>query len=312
MVPLLRWGRSAYETAGDLAEEERRLQPLGVAMSRFEGPRPPLTGVRLLTVTSGVRVDRATLERADALELVITTTSGAEHIDVAAAEQLGISVARCPLARRDAVVDTSVGMALALLRALPALHARARQGVWARDALPSLAPRTAMGAVVGLVGLGVIGARARTVWEALGARVLYADPRVPGAVPLDALLESADIVSLHCSLTPGAETLIDAAALARMKQGAILINTARGRCVDVAAALASPRPGGLGLDVFPEEPPPDLRALAARDDVLVAPHAAGFHPGLGVAVAREISATVEAFLAGRPLPFPVRACDQAG
>lgn len=310
MIRLLRWGRSAYETDRDLADEEARLAKLGVSTSRYEGAFPPISGVHFLAVTSGVRVTAKLFDQADALRMVVTTTSGAEHIDVAAAEARGVLVARCPLARRDAVVDSSVAMALSLLRALPYLNRRAAEGVWARGELPALAPRTAMGAVVGLVGLGVIGLRAQELWRALGARVLFSDPRVAGSSPLHELLEHADILSLHCSLTGSAETIIDARALARMKPGMILINTARGRCVDVSAALASERVAGLGLDVFPQEPPEDLAALAAHPKVIVAPHAAGFHPQLGAAVAVELASAVAAVLAGGEPPHPVRAADQ--
>lgn len=310
MIRLLRWGRSAYETDRDLADEAARLAALGVRMSRHEGASPPLSGVDILAVTSGVRVEAELLDRADALRMVVTTTSGAEHIDVAAAEARGVVVARCPLARRDAVVDTSLAMALSLLRALPYLNRRAAEGVWARGELPALAPRTAMGAVVGLVGLGVIGLRAREVWQALGAQVLFSDPRVEGSVSLNELLERADILSLHCALTTSAETIIDADALARMKPGMILINTARGRCVDLPAALAAEQVAGLGLDVFPREPPENLAELAAHPKVLVAPHAAGYHPGLGAAVAAELASAVAAFLLEGAPPYPVRAADQ--
>ncbi|MCB9761913.1 MAG: hydroxyacid dehydrogenase [Alphaproteobacteria bacterium] len=307
MTTLLRWGRSAYETDAALAEERRLLAALGVPVLHFQGADPPLDGVTVMAVTSKVQVTEALLSRAPDLKLVVTTTSGHEHIDVQAAQARGVAVARCPLARRDAVVDTAVGMALSFLRDLPGLQARARAGVWARGELPARAPRRARDVTVGVVGLGVIGRRAAEVWAALGAQVLACDPAVPGTLPLAELLPRADVLTLHCALTASSSALIHRGNLHRLKPGVILINTARGGCLDLPALLHAPRIGGLGLDVFPQEPWPELAALAARDDVLITPHAAGYHPGLGEAVAAELADTVACFLAGRPLPHPVTA-----
>ncbi|MCB9741010.1 MAG: hypothetical protein H6741_17065 [Alphaproteobacteria bacterium] len=306
MTVLLRWGRSAYETDEALALERRLLEPLGVEVRRHEGPKPPLQGVELLATTSKVRVDEAVLEGASALRMVVTTTSGHEHIDAAAARARGLTVARCPLARRDAVVDTTLAMGLSLLRRLPAFDARAEADVWARGELPALAPRLVRGLVVGVVGVGVIGARVAELWAALGAEVLLCDPRLSDSLSLAELLERAELLTLHCALTPGSDWLIDAEALASMREGAILLNTARGRCVDVQALATAPHLGGVGLDVFPVEPWPALAELKARGDVYVLPHAAGYHPGLGEAVAREVAETVRCFLAGEGVPAEVR------
>lgn len=299
---VLRWGRSAYETDADLALEAQGLRALGCSMAWSVDPAPDLHGVSILVVTSKVRVDAALLARAPDLQLVVTTTSGHEHIDVPAASARGVHVARCPMARRDAVVDTSVGMALSLLRDLPGLQQRANQGLWARAELPARAPRRACDQTVGVVGHGVIGSRAAQVWRALGARVLVSDPVLSDSVPLTQLLAESSIVTLHCSLTPSSTWLLDREALRALPAGAIVINTARGRSVRVSALAEVTHLGGVGLDVFPTEPWPDLAALSQRPNVLVTPHAAGFHPGLGRVVAREVTDTVAAWLAGEPLP----------
>ncbi|MCB9796152.1 MAG: hypothetical protein H6741_25935 [Alphaproteobacteria bacterium] len=305
MTRLLRWGRSAYETDAALAEERRRLEALGVEVRRHEGPEPPLAGVTVLTTTSKVRVDEALLARSPDLRLVVTTTSGYDHIDVEAARARGVRVARCPMARRDAVVDTSLAMGLSLLRRLPTFDRRAEAGVWARGELPALAPRLVRGLKVGVVGVGVIGSRAAEVWAALGGEVTLCDPKLPDAATLAEVLEGSELVTLHCALTPGSDWLVDQQALQSMRPGAILLNTARGRCVDVEALMRVEHLGGVGLDVFPVEPWPDLPALRTKGEVLLAPHAAGYHPGLGMAVAAEVAAAVEAFLAGRELPARV-------
>lgn len=296
MTTLLRWGRSDYETAEDLALEARLLAEHGVTTRQTVGPPPDLRGVEVLATTSKVKVTEAVLASADQLRLIITTTSGHEHIHLPAAQARGITVARCPLARRDAVIETSLAMGLSLLRDLPTLQARAEAGIWARAELPQRPMRRLAGLIVGVVGAGVIGAKAAVSWRALGAEVLLCDPRLPDGVSLETLFAQAELITLHCALTPSSRHLINAETLKRLRPGVILLNTARGECVDVDAVLAAPPLGGLGLDVFPEEPFPRLAELAARPNTWALPHAAGFYQGLGRAVAEELAASVGAFV----------------
>jgi phosphoglycerate dehydrogenase-like enzyme len=144
------------------------------------------------------------------------------------------------------------------------------------------------GLTLGLIGLGRIGARVAGVALALGMTVVAYDPFISAdsaaragvelAPALEELLASADVVSLHLPLTSETHHLINADRLAMMKQGAFLINTARGGLVDEAAllnALESGRLGGAGLDVFEIEPPPPLHPLLHREDVVFTPHVAG-------------------------------------
>ncbi len=307
-MKLLRWGRSAYETPASIALEERLLRALSLqVMPNHLGEEPPVEGVGILAVTSKVRITSELLDRAPALELVVTTTSGHEHIDAQACAARGVRVARCPLARRDAVVDTSLALGLGLLRDLPGLQRRAEEGVWARRELPDRSMRLARGLTVGVVGHGVIGARAAQVWRALGARVRVSDPRMEASSSLVELAESCQLLTLHCDLNPGSERMVDASLLARMQPGAILLNTARGGLVDVDALMEAHHLGGIGLDVFPIEPFPRLAELARRPGVVLLPHAAGYHQDLGAGVAQELADTVAAFLGGRPLPHPVSA-----
>ena len=305
MTLALRWGRSSYETEDALALERRALSELGVDLRFFAGNDPPLDGVEVLIVPSGSRVDAEILRRAEALRLVVATTSGHDHIDVAAARAREIQVARCPLARRDAVVDTSVGMGLALVRQLGDLHRQAEAGVWARQELPTRATGKIRGMGVGIVGLGVIGSRAAEVWAALGAEVVVCDPARPGTVSFEELVASCELITLHCSLPPSSRNLVDANALAAMADGTVLINTARGACLDLEAVEAAHHLGGLGLDVFSREPWPHLERLASRPHVILTPHAAGYHPALGVAVAGEVTRTVAAWQEGQPLEHVV-------
>lgn len=300
MTRVLRWGRSAYETPEDLIAEGAALEALGCEVVRHEGDDPPLDGVQVLVVTSKQRVGAAELATAG-LRLVITTTSGHDHVDLVAAEAAGVAIARCPLARRDAVVDTSLAMGLSLLRDLPALHDRARAGVWARSELPGRSMGLVRGLDVGIIGYGVIGRRATEAWRNLGARVRWHDPAVNGSLPLADLFELSRVVTLHCALTSSSERILDAAACAAMPPGTLVINTARGGCVDVAALAAADHLGGVALDVFPQEPWPDLAVLAARPRTILTPHAAGYHPGLGAAISQEVEGTVRAWTEQSPL-----------
>jgi phosphoglycerate dehydrogenase-like enzyme len=275
---------------------------LGVELEAHGASSPDLSRVQILVVHSGVRVDAAHMEAAPDLRLRLTTTSGSDHLDLKAAHERGIVVGRCPLARRDAVVDTAMAMGLSLLRQLPSLHDRARAGLWARGELPERGPKRIAGLPVGIVGAGVIGQAAIRQWSALGAEVQFHDPAVEGSTPLEDLLEASAILSLHCSLTDSSRGLINARRLSIMPKGSILLNTARGACVDLDALSQAAHLGGLGLDVFAEEPPVELAQLATRDNVILSPHAAGFHPCMAEHVCEELVAAVRAWLAGEPLP----------
>ncbi len=310
---VLRWGRSSYETVQDLALEEAAARRLGLAWRTApESVRPPsLEGVDALVVTSRVRVDAEVLAAFPG-SLVLTTTSGWDHIDVQAAVARGVTVARCPLARRDAVVEQAVYGLASLLRRQPALDAAAREGTWARGELPALDPVTLRGSEVLVVGLGVIGRRIAEVLLAMGARVLGVDPAgVPDGVEAVTLadgLQRAIGVTLHCALVPSTQGLVDEARLSRMRRDAVLVNTARGGLVDLQAAVDAVRGGrlrGLMVDVFPKEPWPALAEVASLPGVLVTPHSAGFSRGLGARVAAEVDAALTAWRAGADLPHQV-------
>ena len=305
VIQALRWGRSAYETESALHEEGSALLGLGVELQFSTDAEPDLDGVEILVVNSGVAVDRALLSRAKDLRLVVTTTSGTDHLDVSFARERNVTLARCPLARRDAVVDTSLAMGLSLLRHLPSLQRRAESGQWARGELPRLAPRRIRERKVGIVGAGVIGSEAIRRWRALGAEVQFTDPVVPGGVAIDDLCEWSEVLSFHCALSPSSRQILDARRIGLLRPGTVVINTARGDCVDLSALFNATHLGGIGLDVFPEEPPPELEDWARREQVVLSPHAAGFHPDMSADVCREVTAAVEAFLKGHPLPAPV-------
>lgn len=311
MTAVLRWGRSAYETDADLDAERAGAEALGLRWRHAPSALRPdaLSEARVLVVTSGVRVDEACLAEF-AGDCVITTTSGYDHIDVEEAGRRGVAVARCPMARRDPVVEVAVGALLSLRHRLGDLDEAARAGEWARARLPSLSPRGVAGAVIAVVGHGVIGARVCEVLEALGADVRAVDPAGTGDRPgwsLHDALRGADGVTLHCALSASSRALIGQAELELLARGAVVVNTARGDVLDVEAAVAGVHDGSLGglcVDVFPVEPYPRLADLAGPR-VLLTPHSAGYTVGLGARVASEVTRALAAWTDGRSLPHRV-------
>lgn len=285
------------EEDGDALAEA--LSDLGLTVTRLPLGAAPDERTAAMVINTKTQVSAAFLELMPALELVITSTSGYDHIDMEAAGNRRISVIRCPLARRDAVVDTALALGLSLLRRLPLLNDAARDGRWIRAGVKQHPIKTVRDLQVGILGLGVIGTRARDVWTALGAQVRAHDPMVSESSPLDEVIENSDLVTLHCSLTATSHQLFDRARIGSMRPGAILINTARGECIDLDAALDAPHLGGLGLDVFATEPPKGLDRIAGAPQVLVSPHSAGYHAGLHRAVRNEVLAAVREWLANR-------------
>lgn len=216
------------------------------------------------------------------LRLIQKIGTGLNTIDLEAAKERGIPVCNLPGTNSRAVAEMTLLLMLAALRRLPRFDAELRAGAWAadpsvQDFLGELGGRT-----VGLIGYGTVPKILAPILAALGCRVLYTtrSPK-PDAIGefrmLNSLLAEADVVSLHVPLTPETECMIDAAAIGRMKQGAVLVNTARGGLVDqeaLTAALQSGRLAAAGLDVFVHEPPDYAEGLFRLPNVAVTPHVA--------------------------------------
>jgi D-3-phosphoglycerate dehydrogenase len=206
-----------------------------------------------------------------------------------------------PGANARAVAEGALTLALALLKRVPELGAALAARDW--EARDRLAIRDARGATLGIVGFGRIGRELADLGRALGMQVLAHDPLVDDATtPLDALFENADVVSLHAPLTAETRGLVGPELLSRAKPGLVLVNTARGGLIssldDLLAALESGRLGGLGLDVFDEEPPDPTHPLFAHPRVLATPHALGQTVGAREAVFRAMAEGVAAVLRG--------------
>jgi D-lactate dehydrogenase len=212
------------------------------------------------------------------VRLVALRCAGFNQVDLPAARDLGLSVVRVPAYSPYAVAEHAVGLMLALNRHLHRAYNRVREGNFALDGLLGF---DLHGRTVGIVGTGEIGRVVARILNGFGCTLLAFDPHPSAAcetlgvtyLPLDDLFATADVITLHCPLTPQTLHLVDAAALARMKPGVMLINTSRGALVDTRAAidaLKSGTLGYLGLDVYEEEGPlffEDRSGLVIQDDV---------------------------------------------
>jgi D-lactate dehydrogenase len=209
------------------------------------------------------RLDEDVLTKltAGGTRLVALRSAGFNHVDLAAAKKLGVTVSRVPAYSPYAVAEHTVALMLALNRKLYRAYARVREGNFALDGLLGF---DLHGSTVGIVGTGKIGASVARIMRGFGCRVLAVDVK-PNAecvalgveyVPLDMLLGESSIVTLHSPLTPATRHLINAEVISRMKRGVMIVNTGRGALVDTRAlidGLKSGHIGYVGLDVYEEE-----------------------------------------------------------
>ncbi|MEZ4402118.1 MAG: D-glycerate dehydrogenase [Kofleriaceae bacterium] len=252
------------------------------------------------------RVDAEALAAGPRLRVVANYAVGVDNIDLAAAAARGVVVANTPDVLTDATADFTWALLLAAARRLGEGERLVRAGGWAGWSPTLLLGAELAGRTLGVVGLGRIGRAVARRAAGFGMRVIATGRRPTAAdgvevVGLDQLLAEADVVSLHCPLTPATRHLIDAAALARMRPGAILVNTARGGCIDddaVAAALERGHLGGAGLDVFTHEPAIAPR-LAAAPRIVLAPHLGSATTTARVRMAELCMTAVADVLAGR-------------
>jgi len=282
---------------------------LALRLAPKQGARSSAEVRRLADGAAGAIVstdpfDAEVLAALPSLRVIARVGVGVDSIDLEAATAHGVAVTITPGANESTVADHTVAMMLAVLRRLAEHDAGVRRGEWNRTG--SHTPWSLGGATVGLVGYGRTG---RLVAERLcgfGVRILVADPLAtpdPSVelVSLEELLAAADVVSLHCPLTPGTRGLIDADRLALMRPDAILVNTARGGVVDeeaLADALERGSLRGAAIDVFGDEPPRSSRLLALGN-VLLSPHVAGLSERSVHEMARRATASVIDVLRGR-------------
>ncbi|HEU0035589.1 MAG TPA: 2-hydroxyacid dehydrogenase [Kofleriaceae bacterium] len=227
------------------------------------------------------RIDRDVLGilRAGGTRLVALRSAGYNHVDLAAAEELGMPIVRVPEYSPHAVAEHAVALVLTLNRKIHRAHGRVREGNFSLEGLVGF---DLFGKTVGICGTGKIGSVAARIFLGFGCRVLAYDLEPSEAlravgvryVGLPELYREVDILTLHMPLTPSTQHQIDGAALAQMKRGVLLVNTGRGALIDSVALVAALKRGHLGgaaLDVYEEEEGVFFRDLSDRvlqDDVL--------------------------------------------
>ncbi len=215
------------------------------------------------------------------LKYIDVAFTGVDHVDLAAAKEMGVKVSNAAGYSTQAVAELALTLMISLLRNVPQVEARCRQGA-TKDGLVGCELH---GKTVGIIGAGAIGMKTAELCRAFGCTVLGNKRHVTGEepdwitfLPLEEVLAKADIVSLHCPLNDSTKHLINAERIALMKDGAYLINTARGPVIDseaVAAALNSGKLAGAGIDVFEMEPPvPADHPLLHSKNTIVTPHVA--------------------------------------
>jgi len=241
------------------------------------------------------------------LRVIARTGVGYDAVDLAAATRHGVVVVITPGRIAETVADFAFGLMLALARRLPEAAALMRHGGWAAE-LPGT---DLWGRCLGIVGMGAVGQAVARRARGFELRVLGFDPALPPevvaqrgaeAVDLPRLLAEADFITLHAALTPESRGMIDAAALARMKPGAYLVNTARGGLIDTDALLEcldAGRLAGAALDAFEQEPLPAEHPLRHAPRCLLTPHIAFSTRENSLDMSRRAAAAVAAVLAGR-------------
>ena len=301
----------------DLRIEEELLGPLDVALVSGDGGSPE----EILQVAGDADVilcgsrpmfDGEVLSRLSCRGIV-RYGIGVDTIDLAAAAERGIAVARVSDYGTEAVAFHAVAAAVALFRRLPEADATLRSGGWGVAGLrPLHLPSVS---VAGIVGYGRIGRQAAAYLRGLGFSVVAHDEHVDvpdgdgvRSASLDEVLRISDVVTLHAPGDPSGRPLLDADRLARMKPGSILVNTARGSLVDVPAlveGLTAGRPGFAALDVFPSEPLDPAVFVPVADRVLLTPHMAWYTEESEADMRRKATAEAVRLLNGEPLREPV-------
>lgn len=221
------------------------------------------TGFDAICVFVNDSLDRRALRRAadGGVRLVALRAAGFNNVDLVAAADLGIAVARVPAYSPHAVAEHTLALALTLNRNIHRAYNRVREGNFALDGLLGF---DLFGKTAGVVGTGEIGGLVARLLQSFGCHVLATDPaRRPDLaaagiryVSADELFAVSDLITLHCPLTPATRHLVDAAVIARMKPGVMLINTSRGGVVDTRAVIAGLKQkaiGSLAIDVYEEE-----------------------------------------------------------
>lgn len=261
-------------------------------------------------VTQMAPLTRRVLAARPELRLFGVGRGGPVNANVPAATEHGVAVTYAPGRNATATAEHTLGLILAAARRIPQTHAELTAGRWRGDHYRYDDVGIELsGTTVGLVGAGAVGARVAAILAAFGAHVLVHDPYLTADLPgaertdLPGLLARSRIISLHARVTPETTGLIDAAAIAAMPPGAIIVNCARGALLDydaVCDALDSGHLSGAAFDVFPTEPIPAGSRLLTTPGIVRTPHLAGASKQTAANAATIVATDVARFLTGRP------------
>ena len=286
---------------GDLSWEE--LERLG-DLTVYDRTPPELLAARIadaqVNFTNKVPLDAAAMQAAPRLELIGLLATGYNIVDLDAARARGIPVCNIVGYSTGAVAQMTLALLLELTQQVGQYNALVHCGDWTNcpDFCCLRAPLTELaGKTMGLIGYGAIG-------QAVGRLALALDMRLLVTARHEKAVPQSDVISLHCPLTPQSARLIDAAALQKMKPGALLLNTARGALVDeqaVADALHAGTLGGYGADVVTVEPIPAGHPLLTAPRCILTPHIAWAPKETRIRLHRLAAENLRAYLAGHPI-----------
>ncbi len=296
----------------DLTRLQNACSVLKTWPQTLPGQRLQHIGNASIVISNKVVLDRPLLRSlATQVKLICIAATGTNNVDLQAAQEFSIPVANIRDYASQSVAEHVIAMIFALRRQLPAWQQALQQGEWHRSLhfclLDHAMPQVA-GSTLTIIGHGALGNAVEKSAQALGMQVLVAEhpgkPPRAGRVAFDEALQQADIVSLHCPLTDETRNLINAERLRQMKQGAILINTARGGIVDEKAllqALKNGRLAGAGIDVLEQEPPQENSPLLDEPlpNLIVTPHVAWASRNARQTLVDQLANVIESWQAGK-------------
>jgi D-3-phosphoglycerate dehydrogenase len=261
----------------------------------------PIDAVISRTLT----LSKAAMKSCPTLRVISKHGAGVNNIDIVAATELGIPVYFTPGANAQSVAELTFGLLLSIARKIPLHNHALHEGQWSRTGDGT----QLAGRVFGIIGLGQIGRRVARMAEAFGMNVIAYDPHVSRTgvrmvANLTDIMREADVVSLHCPLTPITKGFIGAAEIALLRKSAILINTSRGGIVDEDAlidALSHQRILGAGIDTFEKEPLPANSPFCSLSNVVLTPHVGGSTRDALDSVGEGAARTAIAYLRGEAI-----------
>jgi glycerate dehydrogenase len=264
-----------------------------------------------IVFTNKIRLSADFLATAPDLKFIGLTATGTDNIDLETARAHGIAVANIRDYCTQSVAEHVFAVLLTLTRSLPEFRQTVREGAWQKAADPFLLVhpvRELSAMTMGIVGYGALGQGVARIAATFGMDVIIAARRDAASVPddrvsFDALIETADVISLHCPLTDDTRNMLGSAQFRRMKDSAIVINTARGGLIDSAALAAALTNGDIaaaGIDVLPKEPPVHGDPLLdyAGNNLVITPHIAWASDEARQNAINELAENAQAFMAG--------------